>query len=194
MGVLKDLFRSKKAESNRRLMEWIISHIELGRNDRVLEVGFGLGALLQIAGKKVTGGMVTGIEVSKSMVKAASELNSRAIKAGRMEILHADANQLKYENDHFDKVFAVNVVYFWPDLTKTINELCRVIKPGGMIALYLAPKILMEEMKKTRLGHFTMFEPQEVEETLQVLGFNPIRIERVKSLMGIIHCVIGVQT
>ena len=194
MDILKQIFRSKEQEARRKLMAWIFGHIDLRPADQVLEIGFGLGELLQMAAKNVTKGKIVGVEISAAMVKAATELNAKAISAGRMEIIEADANNLPYENDHFDKVFALNVVYFWTDLTKTVNELCRVIKPGGIIALYLAPRILLEDMQKYRFGHFTMHEPDDVVKTLQQLGFNPIVVEETESHKGTVHCVIGVQT
>ncbi|MCH8328538.1 MAG: class I SAM-dependent methyltransferase, partial [Candidatus Marinimicrobia bacterium] len=148
MSLIKQLFQSGETKAHQKLMAWIFSHIDIGPEDQVLEVGFGLGELLQMAAKNVTKGKVVGVEILPAMVKRASDLNAKAISAGRMEIINGDANNLPYENNHFDKVFALNVVYFWTDLSKTINELCRVIKPGGIIALYLAPRILIEEMKK----------------------------------------------
>lgn len=160
----------------------------------MLEVGFGLGELLQMAAKNVTKGKIVGVEISPAMVKRVSYLNAKAISAGRMKIIEGNADNLPYENNRFDKVFALNVVYFWTDLSKTINELCRVIKPGGIIALYLAPRILIEDMKKYRFGEFSMHEPDDVFNALQELGFNPVVMEETNSHKGTVHCVVGVQT
>lgn len=193
MNILKYIFGSKEKEAHQKLMAWIVSHIDLWPEDQVLEVGFGLGTLLQLASRHVTKGKIIGVEISPAMVKAAKELNAKAVRAGRMEIIQADANSLPFENDQFDKVFAVNVVYFWEDLTETVNELCRIIKPGGIIALYLAPRILLEDMKKHRFGAFTMHAAEDVVAVLQPLGFNPVLVEETESHKGTVQCVIGVQ-
>ena len=39
--------------------------------------------------------------------------------------------QLPFENASFDKILAVNVIYFWRDAAAVVKEIRRVLRPGG---------------------------------------------------------------
>jgi SAM-dependent methyltransferase len=73
------------------------------------------------------------------MVKQASQRNAEAIKQGKVKLLLGSVDSLPYQEDFFDKIFAVNVHMMWEEPIKTLKKLQQVLKPGGLIAITLQP-------------------------------------------------------
>jgi ubiquinone/menaquinone biosynthesis C-methylase UbiE len=117
---------------------WVFSLLDLKPSDRVLEIGFGSGA--DMARASATAAFVAGVDHSDVMVRQAARRNAPAIREGRVNLQLGSAAQLAYPDSHFDKVFAINSVQFWKDLNKALNEINRVLKPGGWLALAVQPR------------------------------------------------------
>lgn len=117
---------------------WIMSLLDLKPTDKVLEIGFGPGADIERASKSAN--FVAGVDHSDVMVSQATKRNAAAIKEGRVELKLATAAKLPYPDAHFDRVFAINSAQFWKETTKTMTELGRVLKPGGLVVLAIQPR------------------------------------------------------
>ena len=177
-GLLGKLLGRKMEKMTHPSSKWAIDLLHLQPADRVLEVGFGTGALIEMASEYVTEGLVTGIDYSPTMVRVSSKRNGSAIKAGRVELHSGDADNMPFADGHFDKVYAFNVIYLWPDLRRTLSELRRVLRSGGQLVLYLAPKAIGRKMGFDTLEFFTMHTVEDVSAVLTDIGFGDIRIER----------------
>ncbi|HQW86439.1 MAG TPA: methyltransferase domain-containing protein, partial [Flavobacteriales bacterium] len=70
----------------------------------------------------------------------------------------------------FDRVFCINVVYFWDDPLPHLHELRRVLRPGGTFTAVLRTRSSMEKMPFTAFG-FTTYEQADWERVLQAGGF-----------------------
>src|SRR5580698_9287710 len=93
--------------SNRRRNRWVVSLLDVRPADRVLEIGFGPGvAIAELA--RAGAGHVYGIDHSDVMVRQASKRNAAAIRAGRVTLVHASADQLPPHLGPFDVILAVN--------------------------------------------------------------------------------------
>lgn len=114
----------------RRLVE--LTPLNEGAN--VLDVAAGRGAVLFHAAEKVgPQGQVTGIDLAEGMVQhTAAELAERGITNARM--IQMDAEQLDFPDTSFDFVFCAFGLPFFPQLSKAVAEIYRVLKPGGMLA------------------------------------------------------------
>lgn len=115
----------------------VLGALDLGPDDRLLEIGCGGGVLLREA--LTTGCTAAGIDHSREMVRLARETNAEAIAAGRLEVIQADAARLPFEDDAFTRVAMVVVFLFLPDPGAVLQECCRVLRPGGRLALYTIP-------------------------------------------------------
>jgi len=96
-------------------------------SDRVLDVGCGSGWLCRRIAKKVQG-QVVGIDVSEGMLRRAQILS-----AGfpNLTFLPGRAEQIPWESGFFTKVISVESAYYWPDPTRGLAEIFRVLSPGG---------------------------------------------------------------
>ena len=52
-----------------------------------------------------------------------------------LEVVRADARSLPFEDESFDLVLAIDLVTHLPGLQEGINELVRVVRPGGRVLL-----------------------------------------------------------
>ena len=110
---------------------------------RLLEVGCGLGTdLLQFA---KGGALVTGVDLtpqSIELVKRRFALDGLAVDA-RV----SDAENLPFDDASFDVVYSFGVLHHTPNTQKAIDEVYRVLKPGGKIIIMhgQADQLIMTE-------------------------------------------------
>ncbi len=189
-GLVGRLTGRALARGNIESNDWTVSLLGIQPKDRVLEVGFGPGLAIKSAGELASEGWVAGIDHSETMVKQASKLNSRAIEGGRIELRRADVSSMPYNDEAFDKVFAVNIIYLWPDLESPVKELRRVMRPGGLLALYLAPLELVDKLGLRRSPLFTIHGVDDVFGALREADFTDVRVETKVLSDGTAKCVL----
>lgn len=183
-GVFGRLTGVLMTRTNRDLNDWTVELLDIRTTDHVLEVGFGPGLTVQKISEMVPEGKVCGVDYSETMVRQASKRNAAAIEAGRVELRHGNVSSLPFEDDTFDKVLAVNVIYFLPDPTSCLEELRRVMKPGGRIAVYVTAKEDMAKLKVTQTPMFTLYDGEEVAQMLEKAGFDGARVETRTIALG----------
>lgn len=148
---------------------------------RLLEVGCGLGTdLLQFAKRGV---LVTGVDLtphSIELVKKRFELEGIAVDA-RV----SDAENLPFENNSFDVVYSFGVLHHTPNTQKAIDEIHRVLRPGGKIIIMLYHKNslhvwlgvpLFSLWKSFQKKASTLARPRLIEDWVRVYdgGENPL--------------------
>ena len=97
------------------------------RAKKVLEVGCGLGSVLEsLSGM---GANVAGIDItSKACLLTAKRFRLFSLPG---HVLNADAENLPFEDAAFDFVVSWGVLHHTPDTQRSVNEIHRVLKPGG---------------------------------------------------------------
>jgi len=113
-----------------------IAEFNQHRREKVLEIGCGIGTdLLQYA---KNGGLVTGIDLTENAIKI-TEQRFRLYNL-KGELRTADAEKLPFLDNTYDLVFSFWVLHHTPDTQKAINEIYRVLKPGGKAIIMLYGK------------------------------------------------------
>lgn len=107
-----------------------------GENKKVLEVGCGIGSDLVRFAKK--GGKVTGIDISPRSIKLAKENFKVAGVKGNLKV--ADAENLPFKDGSFDLVYSMGVLHHIPNTQEGIEEIYRVLLPGGKAIVMLYHK------------------------------------------------------
>lgn len=98
---------------------------------RVLDVGCGDGTYAILAAER--GATATGIDSSQAMLDAARR---RSEDAGvRVELQLADVMKLPFPAASFDVVVAVTVLCFVRDVDVAVQQIARVLAPGGRLVL-----------------------------------------------------------
>ena len=157
--------------SNRQRNRWAVSLLGVRPTDQVLEIGFGPGlAVEELA--RAGAGHVYGIDHSGVMLQQASRRNAAAIRAGRVTLINAPADQLPAALDGpFDAILAVNSLGFWPAPAERLAELCRRLAPGGRIAIASQPRCPGATAATSRSA------ADEIENLLRGAGFTQIRTQ-----------------
>lgn len=96
---------------------------------KMLDVGCGTGYLMSMAQKK--GFDVIGVDPSSGMLEKAKE------KFGYddMQLVQSTSDNLPFESETFDVIVASGSLEHVSDLTSTVKEMKRVLKPNGIIRI-----------------------------------------------------------
>ena len=123
-------------EAHRYTTEWHIpgaADFANARGLKVLEIGCGLGtdgAQFAEAGADYTGVDLT--EAAVALARKCFEFNGLP---GKFQT--ADAENLDFADESFDLVYSHGVLHHTPDTQKAINEVHRVLRPGGRAVVML---------------------------------------------------------
>ncbi len=99
---------------------------------RVLDVGVGTGLELPMFDSNVR---LVGIDLSDPMLEIARNRVARQNLANVEDLRVMDAMNLEFEDGAFDAVVAPYVVTTVPDPRRTLEEMARVVRPGGEIVI-----------------------------------------------------------
>jgi ubiquinone/menaquinone biosynthesis C-methylase UbiE len=116
------------------ISEWGLSHLEVPKDARVLDIGCGGGANIGRLLRMCPDGRVDGIDYSEESVAVSRRKNASAL-GERCGIRHGSVSALPYEDGAFDAVIAFETVYFWPDIGNDFREVRRVLRPGGVFLI-----------------------------------------------------------
>jgi len=108
------------------------------RSLRILDVGCGPGGVMQEVLKR--GYNVVGVDISEEMLKEAREI-SKKYKHGGITCIYGDMEYLPFTKKTFDVVLCVGVLQYLQSDRKSISEISRVVKTGGLVIITL-PNIL----------------------------------------------------
>jgi len=123
-------FRQAKVEFVHQLVRWS-GLDQLPAGSTVLDVGCGIGGSARILARDY-GLNVLGISISPAQVERAGALTSPGVNC-RFAVM--DALALELPNRSFDAVWSVEASPHMPDKQRYADELLRVLKPGGRLAV-----------------------------------------------------------
>jgi len=97
----------------------------------VLEVGPGPGYLGLEWLKNTDGTILKGLDISEDMIAIAERNAAEYDLEDRVTYVQGDACVMPFEDDYFDGVFTNGSLHEWAHPEAIINEIARVLKPGG---------------------------------------------------------------
>ncbi|MFC7886734.1 class I SAM-dependent methyltransferase [Streptomyces sp. NPDC057376] len=110
-----------------------VAELDLREGARVLDAGCGTGrALTPLRAAVGASGLVVGADLTPAMLQA-------AVRAGRHRVgrlLLTDVAALPLRSRSLDAVFAAGLIAHLPDPAGNLRELARVVRPGGVLALF----------------------------------------------------------
>lgn len=107
----------------------------LDANKHVLDVGSGIGGTSRCLAMEF-GCRVTGIDLTDEYCRTAEMLSSKVGLADLVDFRQGDATDLPFDDGVFDVVWTEHVAMNIPDKTRLYEEMHRVLKPGGTLAIY----------------------------------------------------------
>jgi ubiquinone/menaquinone biosynthesis C-methylase UbiE len=104
----------------------IAEHLGPLAGRRVLDVGCGKGRFARVLGEGQPAAEIWGLDISEAMLRFVPKgIHTRA---GSM-------TELPFADEFFDGAYATESLEHAVEIEKAVSEICRVVKPGGRIAI-----------------------------------------------------------
>lgn len=121
-------------DASQRITSRVVEALGLRPGEHVLDAGCGMGTpAIWIAGHSKV--RVTGITVSQVQVAGGNERAAASGMSEHVTFEYGDFMALSYPEGMFDAVIAIESLQEAPDLDKSVQELFRVLRPGGRMVI-----------------------------------------------------------
>ena len=172
--------------SNRRRNAWAVSLLDVRPEDRVLEIGFGPGIAIRELGRLAWKGYVCGIDHSELMLRRAKRLNAEGLRRGVVDLRLGSVDELPEFDVPFDKILTANSMLFWSEPVARLEELRRLLRSGGLIAVAHQPR------GPGATDETSAAKGREIAAALIRAGFTEVRLETMR-LKPAVVCALGVN-
>lgn len=142
----EEFFRQTEA-TRYRLYPYLpgLAGFERWAGRRVLEVGTGMGVdhvRFARAGARLAGVDLTPLHL---------EVTGARLRAEGLtpELVRADAERLPFSNASFDYVYSCGVLFLVPEIQRAVEEIHRILRPGGEVLVMLYYKTSLHYYLKT---------------------------------------------
>lgn len=171
---------------SRLLMRLFADGVPLVEN--ALEIGCGGGQGVQFLRQRLGASTITAVDLDKDMLSLARE---RLGKVSWATFIEADVCKLPFDNGAFDMVAEFAMLHHVPDWQGGINEIARVIKPGGHFLFWdLYRAAIVNPLSKRLFDHplENRFNHGELLTELEKNGLKVIKSSSVPGLFGMGLC------
>jgi ubiquinone/menaquinone biosynthesis C-methylase UbiE len=157
-----------------------LAALELGSDDMLLDVGCGTGAASRAAAH--TTESVVGVDLSPQMVRQAVRL------ADGVEAVHfamADAEDLPFRDEAFTAVLCSNSFHHYPDPSRAVREMVRVLEHGGRLVIgdacsdLVAARIADVFLRRFEPGHVRLNRSAEIGSLAYGAGLTDVMLRRL---------------
>jgi ubiquinone/menaquinone biosynthesis C-methylase UbiE len=163
----------------------------LGEGETVLDLACGPGNFSREFGNIVgPGGLVAGLDASRTMLERGAEENRRA-GARNVALIRGDATALPFTDASFDAACCFAALHLFADPFAALDEMTRVLSRGGRIAIMTSVRrrLTVRPLKPVleRSSGMRVFEADEITGALEERGFTGIH----QRLAGMVQFVGG---
>jgi ubiquinone/menaquinone biosynthesis C-methylase UbiE len=156
-----------------------IALMNLQPGDRVLDLGCGTGWASRRLARVVTAGEIVGLDVADEMLRRAEQTSN---EFSNLHFVWGTAESVPFEDDHFSKVLSVESFYYYADQGKALDELRRVMAPGGrlfiLINLYTDNHYSLRWVSELKVQVQARSEAEYIE-MLRQHGFESVEARRI---------------
>jgi cyclopropane fatty-acyl-phospholipid synthase-like methyltransferase len=159
---------------NRPAYETLIKDLKIQPNDKILEIGYGPGVGIELISKRFEKCDIYGIDFSELMYRRAARRNKQFIEKKRVHLLLGDFIETETGMSRFDKIFCINVVYFWNDLKKPFGKIKSLLSDDGLFCFYMGKNDDLNKLKFTKDDIFNKYSIEQVSAALESVGFKEV--------------------
>jgi ubiquinone/menaquinone biosynthesis C-methylase UbiE len=161
------------------ITEQTLSLMDIQPGDRILDLGCGTGWASRRMARLAQGGEVVGLDVADEMLRRAEEASS-AFR--NVRYVWGSAERIPESDNAFSKVLSVESFYYYGDQGKALDELRRVMAPGGklfiLINLYKDNHYSLRWVEELKVPVQALSE-EEYKRLLQNHGFKDVQALRI---------------
>lgn len=169
-GLFGILTSNLMVKSNQKNYNRLIKDLNLQPQDQVLEIGYGPGIGIFMITEQCPSCIIHGIDFSKLMYNKATKYNKQYIDKRRVQLQFGDFLKVPVKHSSYDKIFCLNVVYFWDELKTPFQKVLYQLKEDGSFHIYMAERNTLME-KKAPDSVFNKYSIEQVTEALKEAGF-----------------------
>lgn len=158
-------------ESNKELVYNAFKALDIQDNNQILELDSGSGWHLPQVLKNKKQITYTGLDSSTVMLEEAKKNNSLISQEASVQFKRYTKRILDFPSGQFDKIIAVNSIYFWQEPFKIFTQLYQLLKKGGALVLGYVERKFMEQLPFSAHG-FQLYESAELLSLLERCGFS----------------------
>lgn len=164
-GYSKDNHKIKLDESDEKnrysaqLYNLVATGADIKGKD-ILEVGCGRGGGLSYINRYLSPNSVTGVDLNKKAIEFCKKHYSNE----RIKFLQANAQSLNFQDNAFDVVINVESSHRYSQMDKFLDEVYRVLKPGGVFLFAdFRHEIELEELNnQLENSNFIFFKDEKI--------------------------------
>jgi ubiquinone/menaquinone biosynthesis C-methylase UbiE len=130
-----DYVRGREQQFSFRSQKRIVMDMLAGTKGRLLEVG--CGPAVMTPDLLAMGCEVQGIDMSQEMLRRAEQRMAGHPLEKRCRFALGDVERLQFPSGTFDAVVCMGVLEYLPRYGRALDEICRVLAPGGVAVLTL---------------------------------------------------------
>lgn len=171
-GMLARKVGERMNAANRSLYDGAWKALDPRDGMSILEIGFGNGLFFGDLARQAKGLKLHGVDFSKEMVEQATARNADLVANGTLSLTHGPSDRMPFADASFDRIFCINVIYFWDDPAAHLREVRRVLKRDGTFTAVLRTRSSMEKLPFAAHG-FNMYEEADWQHVLRTNGFDP---------------------
>lgn len=156
--------------------------LDLREGDRVLDLASGTGELALRLLSRFPRLAVVGADISAAMLAQ----GRRKLVAHPWAAVRAGADRLPFLTRSFDAVFCANAFHMFPNPEATLDEIRRVLRPGGQLTLtdwcddYVTCKVCSLYLRLTNQPHRRVYGLRICRNMLRASGFEVVGARRFK--------------
>ncbi len=158
-------------KGNKAKYENIIKNLDLQSGDKVLEIGYGPGVGINMIAGICPSCIIHGIDFSRLMYRRARKYNKQHVDNGTMLLQYGDFLKTNIVSNEYDKIFCLNVVYFWNELKEPFKKVLSLLKTGGAFYIYMATK---DYLKNAPDDVFNKYSIEQLVDALKSAGFGHV--------------------
>ena len=151
----------------KKLSLWAIKQTTISGNYRILEIGYGGGSTIKNLLALNKNLEIHGIDISKESYRTAQRVHSDSIRKGSVQLKIGNVENMPYQNNYFDRIFAIQTHIFWKDIKKSFQEVYRVMSSNSTLIIASEKEKIHYHMTDYRTSH-------EFSQLLTSIGFSKI--------------------
>lgn len=151
----------------KKLSLWAIKQTTISDNYRILEIGYGGGSTIKNLLALNKNLEIHGIDISKESCRTAQRVHSDSIRKGSVQLKIGNVENMPYQNNYFDRIFAIQTHIFWKDIKKSFQEVYRVMSSNSTLIIASEKEKIHYHMTDYRTSH-------EFSQLLTSIGFSKI--------------------